>query len=1200
MMKKKKKIPCCVNAGCFSVSGGRRHRDNWSSELEYDKDYEKYGKEYEREYARLCELQRALTPQERSKRSEGTTSFGQSTFSRRYSSFDAQEISDERLDHEIKKITEQAGDEDSDYEADYENLMKEAEEAELLYKPRKRQYKEEEEELHKRKHEQQLAWKKREAEEEIERKRREELAWKERDEVNMARERREETARNERDEEIARIKSEEVAKRRREEEEITLRKRQEEDNARKEREEVARRKWAMEELERRKQQEEENVRIQREELARQRQEEEAILRRKRDEEENLRRQREEIARWKRHDEENERRKKMEEENLRRQKDEILNRTREKEEYERRRRLEEENLWKQKELARRKREEEENERRKRMEEEAARRQREEMARKKWEEEESAKKQREELARKEREEHEIARRREEQAKLAREQEEIERKKREDLERKKTQEEEEIARRKEKEEHMEDWQTQEDSSWMSVGQEAQNRSRGVSMNGEGIDRIPRTDNDRPETKASANGNTSKEIIDVKRGMTLKEGGYHNEWREVEFPEQEEQEEAMKLVRNRTRRGKQVAGDDYDDGASSSASELPLEEWDSGKSANKLFPPLQLVPGFQSKIHHQGEELFYRFEQKLLAAARIPKHKFHCRLNNSGGIVYGVLGVVLLISLFIFYLSFVARMLPPNECINERIILNFSATRIRLRGGRYLSFREQGVGADRAEHSVVVVHDLLSSRLAGIPGISESLLEEYKVRLISYDRPGYGQSDPHLGRNYNSSAYDIVEIADALNLGEKFWVVGIGGGGPHVWAAINYLPERLAGVAMFAPAGNPYVRSMSKEEIGETWGVLTMRQQWMHTIARRFPVLLPRLLQKTAVTDGPYVPRNVRLSLGQKDQQWMEQPHVSKAWQEDVKEALRHRCAFAIAEELTLLVSDWGFRLSELPFHARPAKTIFHQMVASFLGGEKKPNIFDGPIHIWQGTDDQMVPVTINNVAKRLVEQNRLLDLTEKSSPVKLHYLPGEGHFSWFWFCDECHRRIFQTLFRPNETPEAEEGLPFSSKGFTKDDYEAIVKAFSALKVTPAVETGEKTVENSATIKEREEELQKVLRNVLQKRKIEEEYTRQRSEAAANKRRFSSSKEPEEELLEVHPMSCRATNDALRDQSVLYLCPEDADDLAEQTDRDPQNADRERNSKPGRKGDNARETKNKTGNSRSTYLEGLSTLVKRLARHR
>ncbi|KAL3693365.1 hypothetical protein R1sor_007016 [Riccia sorocarpa] len=1284
MMKRKKKIGCCLNAGCFS-GGGRRFRDDWSSELEYDKDYEKYRREYEKEYARLCELQRALTPNERSKRSETSTPINRSTFSRQFPGFDEHDdMSDEHVEHEIKKLTEGPGDEDSDSDAELlERWMKEDEEVEMLDKRRK--HRKLEQGSQKSVSNEDLALKKRNDEEEFERKRREELAWKEREEVEIARKRRgeiarkaEEKARKEveiartnreelakrrregeeiarKEEEIARINREELAKRRREEEEIARKeeeiarinreelakrrreeeeiarinreelakrkreeeelasiKRQEEETARKQKEEEARRKWAEQELERqKKQKEEEDAQIRREELERQKKEQEEIERRKRLDEEDMRRRREEMARRKRQDEENARRKKMEEENLRRHKEEMLNRSREREEIERRRRLEEENLWRQKE-ERRKREEEENERRRRIEEEErrkkieeeeiARRQREEEeARRKLEEEEIAKKKREEFALKEKEEQEI-RRREEQARIAREHEEIERRKKEELARSKTQEEEDTGRRKKNEEQMEGWQTQDDSSWISLGDQAKNRDRGLSISDERIDRIQRADKLRHGVSPNANGSTTREIEDVKMGVMPKEGGYQNEWGEVEFLQEDEQGKSLKLIRNRTRRGKHVAGEDYDDGASasSSTSEVPSEEWDRGKPVNKHFSPLELVPGVKRQSDPQSEELLDTFQQRLFKAAKIPKENLQNRLNNPTAFLYGIMGVVLLISLFVFYLSFIARMKPPSECLNERIILNFSTTRIRLRGGRYLAFREQGVAAHRAEHSVVVVHDLLSSRLAGIPGINQTLLEEYKVRLISYDRPGYGQSDPHPGRNYNTSAYDIVEIADALNLGEKFWVVGFGGGGPHVWAAINYLPERLAGVALFAPAGNPYVRGMNREEIEETWGVLTPRQKWLHTIARRFPVLLPPLLQKAAITDGTDVPTNVRLSLGQKDQTWMDQPHVNKAWQEDVKEALRHRCAFALAEELSMLVSDWGFRLSELPFTERPA-TIFREMVASLFGREKKPKIFEGPIHIWQGTDDQMVPVAMNNVAKRLVEQNKLLNFEEKSSPVKIHYLPGEGHFSWFWFCDECHRRIFQALFRPNEALEAEEEpLPSSPKGFSKEDYEAIVTAFEALKMPPETYTGKKTVENSATTKEREEELQKVLRTVLRNKRIEEEYLRQQSEAAGKKGGFSTSRKPSEEMIEVHPMTCRATNDALRDQSVVYVCPDDDDDLPEQSDSAHQGLDRVRKSKAARKGDNSREIKNKTGTSRSTYLEGLSTLVKRLARHR
>lgn len=34
-------------------------------------------------------------------------------------------------------------------------------------------------------------------------------------------------------------------------------------------------------------------------------------------------------------------------------------------------------------------------------------------------------------------------------------------------------------------------------------------------------------------------------------------------------------------------------------------------------------------------------------------------------------------------------------------------------------------------------------------------------------------------------------------------------------------------------------------------------------------------------------------------------------------------------------------------------------------------------------------------------------------------VHRLLGEGHFSYFCFCDECHRQIFSTLFGIPEGP-------------------------------------------------------------------------------------------------------------------------------------------------------------------------------------
>lgn len=85
--------------------------------------------------------------------------------------------------------------------------------------------------------------------------------------------------------------------------------------------------------------------------------------------------------------------------------------------------------------------------------------------------------------------------------------------------------------------------------------------------------------------------------------------------------------------------------------------------------------------------------------------------------------------------------------------------------------------------------------ARIAGLSGVNENLLKKYGVRLVAYDRPGIGQSDPHLKRDLNTSAEDMADIADALGMGSKFWVFAHGEGAVYAWAALHYIPTRLAG---------------------------------------------------------------------------------------------------------------------------------------------------------------------------------------------------------------------------------------------------------------------------------------------------------------------------------------------------------------------------------------------------------------------
>ena len=72
----------------------------------------------------------------------------------------------------------------------------------------------------------------------------------------------------------------------------------------------------------------------------------------------------------------------------------------------------------------------------------------------------------------------------------------------------------------------------------------------------------------------------------------------------------------------------------------------------------------------------------------------------------------------------------------------------------------------------------------------------ERRGIRLLGYDRPGYGHSSPHRGRTVADAAPDVSAVADALGI-ERLAVWGSSGGGPHALACAALLPDRVTAVA-------------------------------------------------------------------------------------------------------------------------------------------------------------------------------------------------------------------------------------------------------------------------------------------------------------------------------------------------------------------------------------------------------------------
>src|SRR5208282_1824181 len=72
--------------------------------------------------------------------------------------------------------------------------------------------------------------------------------------------------------------------------------------------------------------------------------------------------------------------------------------------------------------------------------------------------------------------------------------------------------------------------------------------------------------------------------------------------------------------------------------------------------------------------------------------------------------------------------------------------------------------------------------------------------LRLIGYDRPGYGGSTPQPGRTVADCASDVRAICAGLGI-DRLAMWGVSGGGPHVLACAALLPDLVTAAGPVRP---------------------------------------------------------------------------------------------------------------------------------------------------------------------------------------------------------------------------------------------------------------------------------------------------------------------------------------------------------------------------------------------------------------
>ncbi|KAF9599027.1 hypothetical protein IFM89_033372 [Coptis chinensis] len=298
-----------------------------------------------------------------------------------------------------------------------------------------------------------------------------------------------------------------------------------------------------------------------------------------------------------------------------------------------------------------------------------------------------------------------------------------------------------------------------------------------------------------------------------------------------------------------------------------------------------------------------------------------------------------------------------PPAKMCGSMGGPSVTAPRVKLKDGRHLAYKENGVSKDKANNKIVYVHGFDSCR-NDVMFFSQELADELGIYLVSFDRAGYGESDPNPRQTLNSTALDIEELADQLGFGSKFYVVGFSLGGQLIWTCLKYIPHRLAGATLIAPAINYWWPRLPANLSKEAFSQLLLQDQWTLRVAHNVPWLtywwntqkwFPSL--SLIANNKPEVYSSADLELV---------PHLIA--RRTYVEQVRQQGEFeSLHRDLMIGFSSWEFNPMDL-------KNTF-------------PNK-EGSVHLWQGDEDLIVPATLQRyIAKKLPW-------------IHYHELTGAGH--------------------------------------------------------------------------------------------------------------------------------------------------------------------------------------------------------------
>lgn len=276
---------------------------------------------------------------------------------------------------------------------------------------------------------------------------------------------------------------------------------------------------------------------------------------------------------------------------------------------------------------------------------------------------------------------------------------------------------------------------------------------------------------------------------------------------------------------------------------------------------------------------------------------------------------------------------------------------------GGRSIGYGEFG---DPNGKPVILFHGFGDSRLTRYP--DDELTARLGIRLITFDRPGIGLTDPMKELTILDRTDDVIELANSLGLHDVH-LLGWSGGAPYALAAAGCMAgkvKRAAIVSGFGPFERPGFKRLAPREIKRVMTILKVAP-WMANV-------MATESQKSLQSDASGAMEASRGLGGSADAGVLNMSGVRANVTSGAEEAFRQGPAGVANDMLLLFRFKWGFN----------------------------PEDVHTPIDLWYGDDDQMTPPDVGRGLASILPQPRL------------RIVPGAGHLLYLRNWEEILRTL------------------------------------------------------------------------------------------------------------------------------------------------------------------------------------------------